>query len=252
MHLTLLGTGTSQGIPVIGCQCEVCRSSDPKDARLRTAAIFHDESRHIAIDCGPDFRQQMLRNRISQLDAILITHTHNDHIVGLDDVRPFNFSLKRSIPLYGLEEHLDEIRKRFDYVFNVNPYPGAPRLNCHPIQPYVPFEIKGESIIPLPVKHGALDVLGFRIKNKAYITDTNNIPERTMAHLQDLEVLVLDALHHRKHHSHFNFEEAIEVAQQINADRTYFIHLSHHMGLHQKIDGLCPPNIHLGYDGLKL
>lgn len=252
MQLTLLGTGTSQGIPVIGCRCEVCQSADPRNQRLRTAALFHNESTNIAIDCGPDFRQQMLRADVHQLDAILITHTHNDHVIGLDDVRPFNFSMKRSIPIYGLEEHLDEIRERFSYVFQSNPYPGAPRLSLCPIRPYVPFTIDGVEIMPILLRHGQLDVLGFRIENKAYLTDTNYIPDESLSKLSDLEVLVLDALHHRDHHSHFNLSQAIEAALKINADRTFLIHLSHHMGLHEEIDSQCPANIHLSYDGLTI
>jgi len=252
VQLTLLGTGTSQGVPIIGCQCPVCNSTDSRDNRLRTAALFHNDNTNIAIDCGPDFRQQMLRQDVKTLDAILITHTHNDHVIGLDDVRPFNFSMNRSIPVYGLEEHLEEIRLRFNYFFKSDPYPGAPRLNLHPIKPYVPLEIEGIEVLPLLLKHGALDVLGFRIGSKAYLTDTNYIPKRTIAALQDLEVLILDALHHKKHHSHFNLNESIEVAQRIDAERTFLIHISHKMGLHSTTDDVCPPNIHLGYDGLTL
>ncbi len=250
MLLTLLGTGTSQGVPIIGCTCDVCRSSNPRDNRLRTAGLFHNSSTNIAIDCGPDFRQQMLRQHVKHMDAILITHTHNDHVIGLDDVRPFNFSMNRSIPVYGLKEHLEEIKIRFDYIFKSDPYPGAPRLNLHPIEPYVPFEIDGVKVLPLMVKHGKLDILAFRIGKKAYLTDTNHIPERALADLKDLDVLVLDALHHKKHHSHFNLAEAIEMAQIINADRTFLIHISHRMGMHEEIDKICPDNIHLAYDGL--
>ncbi|MBT8221084.1 MAG: MBL fold metallo-hydrolase [Bacteroidia bacterium] len=253
MKFQLLGTGTSQGIPVIGCHCEVCQSKDYRDKRLRTAAVFMDSYGHnIAIDCGPDFRQQMLRARINELEGILITHTHNDHIVGLDDVRPFNFSMKRSIPLYGLEQHLEEIRSRFTYVFEDNPYPGAPKIDLIPISPYKPLAIQGIQILPILVWHGDLEVLGFRIGNYAYITDTNRIPERSIAELRDLDILILDSLHHKKHHSHFNFEQSITVAQRIGARRTFLIHISHHMGLHQSIDRRCPENIHLGFDGMIL
>lgn len=252
MRITLLGTGTSQGVPIIGCTCEVCLSKNPKDNRLRTSALIHDETRSIAIDCGPDFRQQMLREKVQSIDAILITHTHNDHVIGLDDVRPFNFSMKRSLPVYGMKEHLDEIKARFDYIFKSDPYPGAPRLNLHPIKPYVPFDVDGLRILPLLLKHGNLDVLGFRIADKAYLTDTNAIPERTLADLEGLDVLVLDALHQKKHHSHFHLSESIKMAQRINADRTFLIHISHRMGLHDTIDERCPGNIHLGFDGLTL
>jgi len=250
VELTLLGTGTSQGIPIIGCHCKVCQSSDPRDNRLRTAALFHNDTLNIAIDCGPDFRQQMLRQKVNHLNAILITHTHNDHVIGLDDVRPFNFSMNRSIPVYGLEEHLAEIKVRFEYIFKSDPYPGAPRLNLHPILPYVPFEVDGVDVLPVRLKHGAIDVLGYRIGAKAYLTDTNHVPDQSVAHLGDLEVLVLDALHHEKHHSHFNLTESLDMARRIAANRTFLIHLSHHMGLHEDIDHGCPANIHLAFDGL--
>lgn len=194
----------------------------------------------------------MLSARVDHLDAILITHTHNDHVIGLDDVRPFNFSMKRSIPVYGLEEHLDEIKVRFDYVFKSNPYPGAPRINLHPIEPYQPFEIDGITIMPILLKHGNIDVLGYRIADKAYLTDTNHIPDRSLTMLNDLEVLVLDALHHQEHHSHFNLTQAIQAAQEIHADQTFLIHISHMMGLHDDVDVDCPQNIHLAYDGLLL
>jgi len=163
MQLTLLGTGTSQGIPIIGCPCQVCKSTDPRDNRLRTAALFHNSKTRIVIDCGPDFRQQMLRENINHINAILITHTHNDHIIGLDDVRPFNFRMKRSIPVYGLREHLEEIESRFNYIFKSNPYPGAPKLELHPIKPYSPFFIDDVRVLPLPVYHGAIQVLSYRM-----------------------------------------------------------------------------------------
>ncbi len=194
----------------------------------------------------------MLREQVSHLDAILITHTHNDHVIGLDDVRPFNFSMNRSIPVYGLQEHLDEIKIRFEYIFKSDPYPGAPRLNLHPIVPYVPFQIDDIDVLPLLLKHGKLDVLAFRIGDKAYLTDTNQIPDPTLAALDDLQVLILDALHRKKHHSHFNLKDSIAMAQQIDAKRTFLIHLSHRMGLHDVVDESCPPNIHLGYDGLTI
>lgn len=252
MHLTLLGTGTSQGVPVIGCTCKVCASVDPRDQRLRTSALCSIEDVNIGIDCGPDFRQQMLSASVQELQAILITHTHNDHVAGLDDVRPFNFSMNRHMPIYGLKEHIDDIRNRFEYIFEKSPYPGAPRIDLIEIEPYVPFEIHGIDILPMLLRHGALDVLGYRIQDKAYLTDTNHIPERSLSLLKDLQILVLDALHHREHHSHFNLEQAIAVAETINADRTFLIHVSHHMGLHREIEDLLPANIHLGYDGLIL
>jgi len=194
----------------------------------------------------------MLRANVRKLDTILITHTHNDHVIGLDDVRPFNFSSKRSIRVYGLRTHLDEIKERFNYVFQSNPYPGAPKINLCPIEPFVSFEVDGIEILPIPLKHGSLDVLGYRILDKAYLTDTNHISAESLSRLENLEVLVLDALHHEEHHSHFNLKQSIEVAQGINSERTFLIHLSHRMGLHDQIDRECPPNIHLAYDGLTI
>jgi len=158
--------------------------------------------------------------------------------------------MNRSIPVYGLEEHLEEIKERFEYIFKSNPYPGAPKLNLHPIHPYVPFQIDKVEVLPILLKHGLIDVLGFRIMNKAYLTDTNYISDRSISMLDDLDVLALDALHHQKHHSHFHLVKSIEVAQNINADKTFFIHISHNMGLHQEVDASCPTNIHLAYDGL--
>lgn len=252
MQLTLLGTGTSQGIPVIGCKCEVCQSTDTRDQRLRTSALWSKAGLNIAIDCGPDFRQQMLGAAVDELHAILITHTHNDHVAGIDDVRPFNFSMNRAMPIYGLKEHLDDLKTRYAYIFESSPYPGAPQLNLVEIVPDVPFQVQDISITPILLRHGSLNVLGYRIGDKAYLTDTNHIPDASRRHLKNLDVLVLDALHHRTHHSHFNLEQAIHESQKIKAQKTYFIHLSHRMGLHEAINRTLPEALRLGYDGLKL
>ncbi len=248
----MTGTGTSQGVPVIGCQCEVCKSSDPRDRRLRTAAYIEAEDLHVAIDTGPDFRQQMLAVGALSLDAVLITHEHNDHIAGLDDVRPFNFRQRQEMKLYTLSRVAADIQHRFSYVFSKSPYPGAPRIDIEIIEPYDPITIKGFSILPLSVYHGDLEVLGFRINDLTYITDAKHIPDETIKRIRGSKVLILNALHHRSHHSHFNLEEAIEMAKLLGAELTYLTHVSHDMGLYEEIAPKLPSGIQLAYDGLSI
>lgn len=250
MKFTLTGTGTSQGVPVIGCQCAVCKSSDPRDNRLRTAAFIEANDVHIAIDAGPDFRQQMLAVGAISLDAVLITHEHNDHIAGLDDVRPFNFRQRREMKLYALSRVADDIQHRFSYVFSKNPYPGAPRIDIEIIKPFDPLQVKDLSILPLSVYHGKMEVLGFRINDLTYITDAKHIPEETQEKVRGSKVLILNALHHRPHYSHFNLEEAIEMSKVLGAEMTYLTHVSHDMGLYEEIAPKLPSGIQLAYDGL--
>ena len=246
----MTGTGTSQGVPVIGCQCNVCKSSDPRDHRLRTAAFVEANGVHVAIDAGPDFRQQMLNVGATSLDAVLITHEHNDHIAGLDDVRPFNFRQRREMKLYTLPRVAKDIEHRFSYVFSKNPYPGAPRIDIERLVPYEAFQVKDLSILPLSVYHGELEVLGFRINELTYITDAKHIPDETKEKVRGSKVLILNALHHRPHYSHFNLEEAIEMAKELGADLTYLTHVSHDMGLYEEITPKLPSGIQLAYDGL--
>ena len=252
MKIRILGTGTSQGVPVIGCDCEVCRSTDLKDKRLRTSALIQIDQLNILIDSGPDFRQQMLRYQIKHLDAILITHEHNDHIIGMDDVRPFNFRQEKDMPVYAVDRVQKALQQRFAYAFDKNPYPGAPRLNLLPIYKDQPLTIQGVQVQPIEVMHGQLPVIGFRFNNFTYITDAKTISDSELLKVQGTEVLVINALHHKRHHSHLNLEEAVELATKINANQTYLTHISHKMGLHEDIDAQLPAGIQLAYDGLEI
>ncbi len=253
MIVTFLGTGTSQGVPVIGCDCGVCRSADVRDRRLRCSILLSFKDVNVVVDVGPDFRQQMLREEVKHLDAVLITHEHNDHVVGMDDIRPFNFRQRLDMPVYALDRVLREIKAKFFYIFDANPYPGSPRVVCHPIFPGQPFSLsKGIQIMPIEVIHGNLPILGFRVGNFAYITDASAIGPESTELLRGLDILVLNALQYRKHYSHFTFDEAVEVAAGIGASKTYFTHMSHEMGLHRDMESGWPQGILPAYDGLKL
>lgn len=250
IKLTFLGTGTSQGVPVIGCNCAVCTSLDPRDRRLRSAVLIQVVDTNIVIDCGPDFRQQMLREHVHSLEAILITHEHNDHIIGLDDVRPFNFMTRRSMPIYGTERVQQELRERFAYAFAAHPYPGAPSFELITIEKEKPFVVAGIPIIPIEVLHGKMPILGFRIGDITYLTDVKYIPASEMYKILGTKILVLSALHHSVHSSHMNVEEALEMASIIRAEQTYFTHASHSIGLYEDIAKKLPIGIYLAYDGL--
>ncbi len=249
----MLGTGTSQGIPMIGCPCAVCQSADPRDKRLRPAMHLEQNGISIVIDIGPDFRQQMLRAGIVDIDAILLTHEHNDHIAGLDDVRPYNFLRNKNMPVFGLERVGKALSERFPYIFNtVNKYPGAPCVDFHKIDKSQPFEVKGIQINPVEVMHGKLPILGYRIADFAYLTDVHHIEEPEFAKLQNLDTLVLSSLHHRQHHSHLTLEEALTLVEVIRPRKTYLMHMSHLMGLHAEVSKTLPENVFFGYDGLVL
>jgi phosphoribosyl 1,2-cyclic phosphate phosphodiesterase len=252
LEITLLGTGTSQGIPVIGCQCEVCLSPDPKDKRFRTAAFIKAGELGLSIDVGPDFRMQMLNNGLSDVKAVLLTHEHNDHISGLDDLRPINFRFHRTIPFYGIDRTLMELKKRFYYAFDENyEYPGKPQVKAHVINEQA-FEIEGIRIQPIPVDHGDMTVFGYRIGNVAYITDAKRIPDTSKALLQDLDILVLNALRFRSHTMHLTIEESTQLYHELKPRKCYLVHISHETGLHGEVERTLPPGLHLGYDGLKL
>lgn len=251
MKITFLGTGTSQGVPVIACTCEVCRSLDYRDKRLRTSIHIDNAGQNFVIDTGPDFRQQMLRENIRRLDAVIFTHAHRDHTAGLDDVRAYNFLQEMNMPVYGAELVLDQLKIEYAYVFEKDSYPGIPRLTLNLIDEK-PFVLNGVPIIPLPVTHLRMPVLGFRFGNFSYITDANIIPEETFEKLKGTEVLVLNALQIEPHVSHFNLKEALKMVARIQPGKTYFTHISHKLGLHSAIEKDLPPNVSLAFDGLQI
>ncbi len=252
MKITFLGTATSQGIPVIGCKCEACTSKDPRDNRLRSAIHIEYNSKSIVVDVGPDFRQQMLRANINQLDAVLLTHEHNDHMIGADDLRPFNFLQKRDMPIYAEGRVLEEIKSRFKYAFLPHPYPGIPQFLLKEIVVDQPFELFDQKIFPIRVMHGGLPIFGFRINNFCYLTDVKYIPETEFSKLENLDVVVLSALRTREHHSHMTIDQAVELARRIGARKTFFTHFSHDLGKVEKWGKLLPTTIEPAYDGLEI
>jgi phosphoribosyl 1,2-cyclic phosphate phosphodiesterase len=251
MKVTFLGTGTSQGVPVIGCDCDVCQSLDYRDKRLRSSVHLSVNNKSIVIDSGPDFRQQMLREKILCLDAILFTHAHKDHIAGLDDVRAYNYIQHADMPVYGTAKVLEQLKIEFYYAFEKFKYPGIPQLQLMEMTD-ASFMVQGIPVTPLPVLHYKLPVMGFRINNFSYITDANQIPDSTYEKLKGTKVLVLNALQREKHLSHFNLAEALEVAAKVGAEQTYFIHISHKLGLHKTVEKELPESVTLAYDGLSI
>lgn len=249
MKFTFLGTGTSQGVPVIGCQCHVCTSPDPKDKRLRTSLLVESKHTSVCIDVGPDFRYQMLRQDVRRLDAIVITHEHQDHVAGLDDVRAFNFLQKRAMPIYATERVQEVLRRKYDYIFNNQHYPGVPQIIFKTIGTE-PFRIGDIDFRPIPMMHADMPVLGFRMGNFTYITDANYIGETEKKLAHKSRYLVINALRKEKHHSHFNLEEAIELSKELKAGQTYLTHISHQMGRHGEVSPDLPEGVELGYDGV--
>lgn len=251
VKLTFLGTGTSQGVPVIGCKCSVCKSTNFHDNRLRSSALIQVSDLNLVIDTGPDFRQQMLRFGPESIDAILFTHEHKDHIAGLDDVRAFNFVQKRAIDVYASAQVEEALRREYAYIFSDFKYPGIPQITVKALQNQS-FLIGQVTIQPILVWHYKMPVFGFRIGNIAYITDANYIEPQELAKLAGCQVLILNALRTEKHISHFNLSEAIALAQQVGAERTYFTHISHQLGLHQVIEETLPAGMFLAFDGLQV
>ena len=251
LKITFLGTSTSQGVPVIACPCEVCHSADEHDKRLRTSALIEVNGKNILIDAGPDFRQQLLRENIINLNAILITHEHKDHIGGLDDVRAINYVTCKPIDIYAEERVLNAIKSDFAYAFAEVRYPGVPEMNLHVITNN-PFIAAGIEIVPIRAMHMRLPVFGYRIGNLSYITDANYISDVEIEKMKGSQVLVINALRHEPHLSHYTLSEALEVATKINAKQTYITHISHQMGLYAEQEAILPTNIHFAYDGLKI
>jgi phosphoribosyl 1,2-cyclic phosphate phosphodiesterase len=251
LKITFLGTGTSQGVPLIACKCEVCKSTNVKDKRLRSSIMVETSTTTIVIDTGPDFRQQMLREQVEQLDAVVFTHEHKDHIAGLDDVRAFNFINGKHIEVYATSRVQAAIKREFAYIFAEDKYPGIPLINLNEID-LAPFQIKDIKLNPIEVMHYKMPVLGFRIDDFTYITDAKSISEKEKERMKGSKVLVLNALRREEHISHFTFQEAIDLAQELNVEQAYFTHISHQLGLHEQVSDELPSNIFLAYDGLKL
>lgn len=247
LEIEFLGTGTSTGVPVIGCQCEVCRSTDSRDHRLRTSAIVRYQGMNILIDCGPDFRQQILRASSLQLDALLLTHIHYDHVAGIDDLRPYCY--KADFPIFAKAEVNRQLRINLPYCFTEELYPGVPHLQLRDVGTHA-FQVGNVEVMPIAVMHGKLPILGYRIGPMAYITDCSCISPDEMEKLKGIPLLVMNALHHHPHHSHMNLTQALEVVKQIGPRETYFIHMSHEVGLHAIAQTQLPPHVHFAYDGL--
>lgn len=242
MKLTALGTGTSHGVPMIGCQCEVCLSNDPRDKRLRSSVFIETANNKILIDIGPDFRQQFLDNQLTTLDAIIITHEHNDHVVGLDDVRAINFIQQKSVPIYAENRVLDSIRKRFSYAFDNGVNPGVPQIVLNEISEDA-FELNGDMIEPLRIMHGRLPILGYKINDLVYITDAKNISENVLNKIFKCKFLIINALRIEQHYSHFTLEEALAFIKKIEPQKAFITHISHAMGLTKEWSALLPPNV---------
>ncbi|MBR4135841.1 MAG: MBL fold metallo-hydrolase [Bacteroidales bacterium] len=251
MKVTLLGTGTSQGVPVVGCQCAVCRSDDPRDHRLRTAAFVETGGLNLLLDAGPDLRLQLLRKGVTRVDAVLVTHEHKDHLAGLDDIRPIYFMMKEPIQIYAMPRVLKVIRKDYDYAFRQNPYPGVPSFTLHPVHDE-PFSVGGIEITPIHVRHLTLPILGYRIQDMAYITDGSFIAGTEMQKLKGLKLLVINALRIKEHYSHFNLQQALAIIEQLQPEQAVITHISHEMGLYEDVCQGLPPNVRLGHDGLSI
>lgn len=252
MQLKFLGTGTSQGIPVIGCHCEVCVSTDPRDNRFRSSVLISTNShKKILIDCGPDFRMQMLNNKEDYVDAVLITHEHNDHVIGLDDLRPVIFRSRKDMALYSNKRVGDEIISRFPYAFADEKYPGAPSFEWHEIKG--DFNLFDTDIIPIEVMHYKISILGFKFKNLAYITDASFISTSEKEKLKDLDVLILNCIRKEElHPAHFILPQVLELFEELKPKKMYLTHISHHLGIHLQTENELPENVHLAYDGLVL
>ena len=251
MRLTFLGTGTSTGVPVIACNCDVCQSLDVKDKRFRTSVMLSVGETNIVIDCGPDFRIQMLRHKVDNIDAVLFTHAHRDHIAGLDDIRAFNYILNKTIDVYGSAETLAAVKEQFPYIFVPGRYFGVPQLTMNTIDEK-PFRIGNIEFLPIQVLHQEMKVFGYRVGDFSYVTDANFISPEQMEKLKGSSVIVLNALRNSRHVSHFSLNEALEILNALKPERAYLTHISHFLGKHDLVESKLPPNIHLAYDGLQI
>ncbi len=252
MKITFLGTGTSQGVPFINCPCDVCNSLNAKDNRLRSSIWIQTNDTNIVIDSGPDFRYQMIRAKVKELDAIIFTHGHKDHIAGLDDVRPYNYFSNKPIQVFATEETQQALKREYSYIFNYPTYPGIPQIEMNTINASEPFFVNGIKITPIRVLHYKLEVLGYRIGDFTYITDANFIANEELIKVYGSKTMVLNALRHEEHISHFTLKEAIEVGKKAKTETVYFTHISHQLGLHDSVESQLPKNMHLAYDGLTL
>jgi len=251
MKITFLGTGTSQGVPVIACNCEVCLSKNPKDKRLRTSILIEDKGKVIVIDTGPDFRQQMLRANVQQLDAVVFTHEHKDHVAGLDDVRAFNFKQQKDMEVFATEQVQTALKREFYYAFTEKKYPGVPNINLNSIT-NKSFKVGEVELTPIDVWHYKMPVKAFRVGNFTYITDANRIEEEELAKIRGSEVIVINALRKETHISHFTLDEAVELLKELKPKKAYLTHISHLLGKHDEVEKELPEFIEIAYDGLEI
>ena len=250
MKLTFLGTATSQGVPVIGCNDAVCLSDNPKDKRLRSSVMLQWEGSTYIIDSGPDFRQQMLREKVQRIDGILYTHEHTDHIIGLDDFRPFFYKQQEDIPLYAESRVMKAIASRFEYIFGATKYPGKPNVIQNTLKPNSTIQLGNKKIDCIRVMHSSLPILGFKVDNLLYMTDVKTIPDKSMHYFENLDVLIVNALRKEEHHGHFTLQEALDFIDKVKPKKAYLTHVSHLLGLHDEVSKALPENVFLAYDGL--
>lgn len=250
--ITFLGTGTSQGIPVIGSEHPVCLSTNPKDKRLRVSVMISWDDKNYVIDCGPDFRQQMLTHKVTKLNGVLFTHEHADHTAGIDDIRPYFFR-QGDIPIYAHQRVVDSLEQRFDYIFaSENRYPGAPAVQVNVVKNNKPIKLENQFVIPIEAYHNRLQVFGFKIGDFAYLTDVKTLADAEIEKIKNIKVLTINALREAPHHSHLNLEEALDLIKKINPEKAYITHISHLMGFHEEVEKKLPKGVHLAYDNLIL
>lgn len=252
MRIELLGTGTSQGVPVICCDCKVCSSIDPRDKRLRCSVSIEHNGKSIIVDVGPDFRQQILRSKVSHIDMVLLTHEHNDHIIGLDDLRPFNFSQKKEMPLFSLERVLSEVKSKFYYAFTEQNYPGAPSYSLNEVKHGDQWSLGDINITAFEVMHGDLPILCYRFNDFVYITDAKRISPESLDIIRGCDTLIVNALRKESHWSHLTLDEALHLVEEVKPRKAYLTHLSHRFGKHEEIEAILPDNVRVCYDGLVL